>query len=175
MKLLYYALKYQGEYEKIKRAIQNNEVYQEVEYFGDYVTILDEHYPTLLRQLDNPPFVLFYKGDLNLLKDDLICVVGSRNVSNEAKLLVQELKNLEIMFISGLAKGVDSFVHLYCENSIGVIGCGIDRIYPLCNQDLYTKTKLIISEYPGMTLPLKHHFPMRNRIMVALCKKVSSC
>lgn len=171
MKLLYYAIKYQGEYDRIKKAIENNEYYEEIQYDESYVTILDKNYPQQLLHLEKPPFVLFYRGDLELLNSNLICVVGGRNYSSEAKENVNELcKYIKGVYISGLAKGIDGFVHEISDISIGVIGCGIDLIYPKENEHLYSKVKLIISEYPKGVLPFKHHFPMRNRIMVALSK-----
>lgn len=172
MQLLYYALKYQGDYDKIKKALQKNEYYEKIDYNGLYVTIHDANYPTKLKALENPPYVLFYKGNLSLLNEEMICVVGSRNYSEEGKACVQCVTKHPCVFISGLAKGIDAFVHEYSACSVGVIGCGIDTIYPKENAWLYQKTQLIISEYPGHTKPLKHHFPMRNRIMVALASKI---
>lgn len=169
MKLLYYALKYNGEYNKIKKAIESNESYQQVDYKGEYITIEDENYPKKLKELPNPPFVLFYRGNLELLNSHLICVVGGREHSAEAKENVKELcKFVKLVYVSGLAKGIDCFVHEFASQSVGIIGCGINRIYPIENKFLYDKVDLLISEYPNDVLPLKHHFPMRNRIMVAL-------
>lgn len=172
MQLLYYAIKYKGEYTKIKQAIEKNEPYEKINYSKNYVTIEDKHYPFQLKQLENPPFVLFYKGDLSLLNQKLICVIGARECSEEGKKLVQRLCQYPFVFISGLAKGIDGCVHECAKKSIGVIGCGIDVVYPKENNLQYAKTDLIISEYPDNTLPLSHHFPMRNRIMIALCTAV---
>ena len=75
------------------------------------------------------------------------------------------------MIISGLAKGIDACAHENSTKTIGVLGCGIDYIYPRCNYDLIKKMErenLIISEYPGMSKPLGYHFPFRNRIIACL-------
>ncbi len=172
MRLLYYALRYNGDYNKINNAILNNEPYERVDYNGKYITIEDKNYPEILKQLANPPYVLFYHGNIDLLKRKIICVIGSRNASLEGKKLTQQITMHNCLFISGLAKGIDGYVHQYAKQSIGVIGCGINRIYPKENKLLYGKTDLIISEYPNDVKPYRHHFPMRNRIMVALCEKL---
>lgn len=172
MRLLYYALRYHGDYNKIQNAVLNNEPYEKVNYTGKFITIEDENYPELLKQLSNPPYVLFYHGNIDLLKRKMICVIGSRNASLEGKKLTQQIAMNDCVFISGLAKGIDGYVHQYANQTVGVIGCGIDVIYPKENKLLYDKTNLIISEYPNNIKPYRHHFPMRNRIMVALCEKL---
>ena len=79
------------------------------------------------------------------------------------------------MIISGLAKGIDACAHENALSTIGVLGCGIDYIYPFCNYELIRKTAkegLIISEYPGKVKPYAYHFPFRNRIIAALASKI---
>ncbi len=179
--ILSYAITYQGEYHAIAQAIQKNERWHEIEYNGDYVTILDEHYPKKLFELEKPPFILFYSGDLSLLEEDLLCVIGSRQPSCLAQTHIQELMthlNDRWTILSGLAKGVDGLAHeaalQHHRKTIGVIGCGLDIIYPKSNASLYQAIKnngCIVSEYPNGCQPLAHHFPWRNRLLAALCRK----
>ena len=179
--ILYYAIKYKGEYSSIKKAILNNEEWEEINYEGKYITILDEKYPKILFELDDPPYILFYEGNLDLLNYEKICIIGSRNCSTYAdKSCYDLISSLDknIVIVSGLAKGVDSLAHLNAielgYSCIGVIGCGCDIIYPKENKDLFEEIKkyhLLLSEYPNHTKPLAHHFPMRNRILAALSKK----
>lgn len=181
-RILYYALKYDGEYKKISEAILNDEEYKTVHYKGSYITIVDEQYPPCLFRLKYKPWILFYKGDLNLLNQRLVGVIGSRECSEYGKYCVYDLimnLNVEYGIISGLAKGIDSYSHLYSLNSnrktIAVIGCGIDYIYPKENKELYERIEkegLILSEYPYDTKPYAFHFPWRNRIIASLCESL---
>lgn len=179
--ILSYALKYQGEYDKMKKAIDRNEKWEKVIYDGNYLTILDEEYPKELFDLEDPPYILFYEGNLTLLHKPKVCVIGSRRcscyASNSTHDLIESLHE-EIVIVSGLAKGVDGLAHQKAielkRNTIGIIGCGCDQIYPKENRDLYEimkKDQLILSEYPNGSLPLAHHFPWRNRLLAALCEK----
>ena len=179
--ILYYALKYKGEYNSIKKAIIRNEEWYPVDYKGKYLTILDEQYPKILFELKDPPYILFYEGNLELLKYPKICIIGSRNCSKYANKscydLIRSLSK-DTVIVSGLAKGVDSLAHLNALNlgysCIGVIGCGCNIIYPKENSSLYDEIKrnhLLLSEYPNDTLPLAHHFPNRNRILACLSNK----
>lgn len=176
--LLAYSIKYKGEYAMIAKAIQMNEEYEDVEYDGNYLTILDNDYPKALLRLKNPPYVLYYEGNLNLLKKEGVAIVGSRIVSNYGasmtKLISNHLKH-KYVIISGAAKGVDGLAHQCAldKATIAVLGCGLDIAYPKCNAYLIDQIKkyhLLISEYPKNVAPLKHHFPMRNRIVVGLAK-----
>jgi DNA processing protein len=82
------------------------------------------------------------------------------------------------VIVSGLAKGIDALSHLESlrvNSTIAILGCGIDYVYPVENKTLYRSIEengLILSEYPSLSLPLKHHFPHRNRIVAALGKAV---
>lgn len=175
-RLISLVLKYHGDYNQIIRAIKEND---EVSEYPDQkcLTIFDDDYPEVLHELKYPPLVLFYKGNLNLLKEDKISVVGSRNASDYALKATRDLclHYQDKTIVSGLAKGIDAMAHQYAFKTIGVIGCGIDYIYPYCNKDLYKRLEkegLILSEYPGMTKPLAYHFPFRNRIIAALSETV---
>ncbi len=177
--LIAYSLKYDGESTLIAKAVAHQEPYQPVSGVFNAITILDDAYPEGLKNLTEPPFVLYYKGDLSLLKRDGVSVVGSRAIIPYAKTMTETLVGAlskQAVIISGLAKGIDACAHeagLLGLSTIAVLGCGIDRVYPDENKDLYKRISqkgLILSEYPGQVSPLKHHFPWRNRIVAALGK-----
>lgn len=173
-KLIALAIKYDGEYFKIKQAIEAKEDIEGVS-LDNCLTIFDENYPERLFDLNYPPFVLFYKGDINLInKQNIIGVVGSRIPCSYAVNACKDLvrNNTNKIIVSGLAKGIDGVAHETSDVSIGVLGCGIDYVYPKENLELFLKLNkqgLIISEYPFKVKPLSYHFPFRNRIIAALC------
>ena len=177
--LLAYSWTYEGETFRIRQALERNEPYQPVSGVLSAITILDDAYPDCLRILSDPPYVLYYKGDLSLLKREAVSVVGSRNMLSYAEGLTKHIVGLlaqRYVIVSGLAKGIDACAHsigLDLRSTIAVLGCGIDRIYPSENRNLYrliADKGLILSEYPGLAQPLKHRFPWRNRIVAALGK-----
>lgn len=178
--ILAYAMRYQGNWSKIAQAITNQESYNSISSVDSYITILDDDYPDCLKELRFPPWILFYEGDIHLLEDEKVSIVGSRDCSSYGmkctKEVVSHLSRKQTI-VSGLAKGIDACAHHYAisyrHHTIGVIGCGLNIVYPKQNQDLYqelSKNHLIISEYPRNTLPRKEHFPWRNRIIAALGK-----
>lgn len=176
-KLISLAIKYEGNYNLIKKAIINKEEADELST-NNCLTIFDDLYPLELFELSDPPFVLFYKGDISLLKGNKIGIVGSRAANDYAleatKRFVEKIKD-EKVIISGLAKGVDACAHKHALRTIGVLGCGIDYIYPKENRELYKSiisNGLLISEYPDCTIPRGQHFPFRNRIIAALSKEI---
>lgn len=175
-KLIAFAYKYEGDYFKIVKAITNQEEIEEVPS-DNCLTIFDNKYPIELRDLKYPPFVLFYKGNLELLKKEKIGVIGSR-IACEYSLKATELlieNNQDKVIVSGLAKGIDAKAHECSNHSIGVLGCGIDYVYPYENIELYKKLEkhgLILSEYPSLVKPLSYHFPFRNRIIAALSNTI---
>ena len=147
------------------------------------INIIDNRYPYLLKQIYNPPILLYYKGNCNF-DTNSIAVVGSRRTtkygSSTAKKMCYQLALRGINIISGMATGIDSFAHQGCIDANGfttaVLACGVDHPYPASNIKLYNdileNKGLIISEYPPGTLPLKHHFPLRNRIISGLSQGV---
>ncbi len=146
----------------------------------DALTILDDDYPQAFWRLKLPPLVLFYRGDPSLLKSDIVGVIGSRRPGsyalNATVDLCSRLKH-KYTIVSGLAAGIDAIAHTSAlsHKTIGIIGCGIDRVYPAANEALYDKMKkshLILSEYPGCVAPLAAHFPFRNRLIAALSSKL---
>lgn len=173
--LISYSFYYQGEYDKIIKAINQNADVPIVNV-NNAITIFDKEYPKQLLNLKYPPMVLYYKGNLDLLNQEAIAIVGSRNpceyALNATKALV--LANQDKVIVSGLAKGIDACAHTYASKTIGILGCGIDYIYPRCNYDLIKRMEkegLIISEYPSMSKPLGYHFPFRNRLIACLSSK----
>lgn len=172
-RILYYAIQYGGEWNKIANALKNHEDYKEIDYPYAYITIADTDYPNCFRKLRYPPWILFYQGNLALLEKRCIGIVGARKASNQALVntasIVQHLKT-NYCIVSGLAKGIDAAAHRNAMDTIAFIGCGIDRIYPKENVDLYQRIKkqgCILSEYPMGVAPLAHHFPWRNRLISA--------
>ncbi|NLK95645.1 MAG: DNA-protecting protein DprA [Clostridiales bacterium] len=143
----------------------------------------DEDYPTALKQINEPPYGLFYKGNISLLNNRIVAIVGSRYCSNYGievtKLLTNNLNSFNITIISGGAKGIDTVSHrtsLNCNgNTIVVLGCGIDIAYPYENFNLFKqieKEGLIISEFSPGTKPYGYNFPRRNRIISGLSELV---
>ena len=143
------------------------------------LTILDGAYPQRLKEIYLPPIVLFYRGNLSLVNQRAVAIVGSRDHSKYAKDCIREiiptLVKDDIVVISGLARGVDTLAHEETlkgnGNTIAVIGSGLDVVYPPENSKLYyviAKKGLILSEYPLQSRPLKFHFPYRNRIIAGL-------
>ncbi|MGB9839438.1 DNA-processing protein DprA [Thermovenabulum sp.] len=143
------------------------------------ITIDDKDYPQLLKEIYDPPLVIYVKGKKELLKKESIAIVGTRKPTEYGKKVAEELaaklakRNLNI--ISGLAKGIDSFAHkgaLKVEGStVAVLGTGIDIIYPPENNKLFQEIAekgAIITSFPVGTEPLPYNFPARNRIISGL-------
>ena len=140
----------------------------------------DRAYPDRLRSIADPPLVLYYQGSLpDLNVKPVIGVVGTRKASlyglNTARRLGRELGEGGGIVISGLAKGIDSIA---MEGALagdgvvlGVLGCGVDVVYPRSSKNLYEATRrqgCLLSEYPPGTPPVGWHFPRRNRIISGL-------
>ena len=144
------------------------------------VTIYDELYPIKLKQIEGAPYILYYKGSLNNIDDLSIAVVGSRKATAYGKWvtekLTSELSDLGVNIISGLAIGIDTIAHRtalkFKTKTAGIIGCGIDIIYPKSNETLYKeiaeKSGAIITEYPFGMEPMPNNFHDRNRIISGL-------
>lgn len=140
----------------------------------------DKEFPHKLNQCEDGPLLLFYKGNINLNPGKTVAIVGTRNASEYGKKLCEELimslKQQEITVISGLAYGVDIFVHELCLRynlpTIGVLGHGLDMIYPAIHKatsERMMNNGGILTEFlPGTSLD-RMNFPMRNRIIAGLC------
>ena len=180
-RILFYAIKYEGDYNKIKKAIKHKELFKVVKTQSDFIVIGDLNYPKKLLSLKKPPFILFYKGDINLLNKVCVGIVGSRKTTTYGlrytSLISKTLAN-KYVIVSGMAKGVDRQAHISAINAgktIAVLGSGINYIYPKSNTDVYNKlisNNLVISEYPGTVAPKPYFFPFRNRIIAALSKSI---
>lgn len=142
--------------------------------------IEDNAYPDQLKEIYNPPFLLYYKGQLPPEKSLNISIVGTRKATGralkEAYTLSFDLARSGVSIISGLAEGVDRAAHKGALAGKGytaaVFGCGIDRVYPTGNKKLAAsildKGGTLFSEYPPGTIPSRYNFPERNRIVSAL-------
>lgn len=144
------------------------------------IVIIDPNYPVLLKEIPDPPLVLYALGQPSLLSiNPTLSVIGTRNPSYEAKdkmnLIIRPLIKKGFTIISGMAKGVDSLAHTLTlaegGKTIAVLGGGFDHIYPKQNISLYKRIAengLVLSEYPPHVRPERYHFPERNRIISGL-------
>lgn len=144
------------------------------------ISIFDKEYPKMLKEIYQPPWLLFAKGDIGLLNmSPKLAVVGSRQATqygrNSIRLIFPELIKNGVVIVSGLAKGIDSLAHEQAikngGKTIAVIAGGIYHIYPKENMGLaeeIMKSQLIVSEYPPDTKPERWHFLARNRIISGL-------
>ena len=148
------------------------------------IDIQNKYYPRKLKNIYDPPKELYIIGNKEILNKPSVAIIGCRECSEYGKRVAQkfayELSKKEIVIVSGLAKGIDSFVHigvLYAKGkTIAVLGSGLDNIYPKENIELAKKIVeyggCIISEYPVGTKPEKKNFPQRNRIISGLSNGV---
>lgn len=157
------------EFERIKKA------------GGDILILDDGSFPDLLRQIDDPPITLYVRGDWQAcLEQPCVGVIGSRNCStygkNSAEMLSRELAARGITIVSGLARGIDTSAHRGAieakGRTIGVLGTGLDSIYPKENtrlaDEILDKGGALFTQFPLGTPPLKDNFPYRNRIISGL-------
>ncbi|MDR2091135.1 MAG: DNA-processing protein DprA [Clostridiales bacterium] len=150
---------------------------------ASFITFLDGEYPDSLREIHDFPIILFYKGDINLLKGDLFSIVGTRNLSSYGRRVTREfsdeLSRAGFILVSGMARGADTVVHKTAlENgkpTVAVWGTGIDVVYPSENRALaeeIAEKGLIVTEYRPKIPPMNYHFPHRNRIISGLSHSV---
>ncbi len=143
------------------------------------ITSYDNEYPSILRYINDNPRVLYLKGQLLPEDETSVAIVGARKSTSYGKWVAEkissELAELGITLVSGMAKGIDTQVHISALNNrtrtIAVLGCGVDVVYPSSNRELYNKIQdngCIISEFPLGTQPLPYNFPQRNRIISGL-------
>lgn len=149
------------------------------------INFSSDKYPKQLREIYNPPKRIYAIGNIEILNKVGIAIVGSRKATEYGKKvafrLSKDLSERDIVIISGLAKGIDSYAHIGSLNvqngkTIAVLGSGIKVIYPKENIELarqiLRKGGCIISEYPPDDTPNKSNFPERNRIISGLSKGV---
>ncbi len=148
------------------------------------VTMLDPDYPPLLREIDDPPAVLYMKGKGEIDASRTLAIVGTRRASGYGRAvahkLASELARLGLIVVSGLALGIDAVAHRGALDgggtTVAVLGSGLGHLYPPENRKLAQKivaeNGLILSEFPIATSPAKWTFPQRNRIISGLSRGV---
>lgn len=141
------------------------------------IKITDSKYPQRLKNIKNPPKILYALGDINLLNKESIAIVGTRNSTAYGKGVAQkfakEISEQGICVVSGLAEGIDTFAHVGAKGEIGktiaVMGNGLNRVYPSQNKklflDILNEGGCIISEYEPDEEERPENFPARNRII----------
>lgn len=149
-----------------------------------FITIFDDNYPKLLKEIFSPPVILYYKGDIDILDENTLAVVGSRKFTtygkNATEKIVSGLAEAEYVIVSGMALGIDTFAHettLKADGkTVAVLGCGLDSPYPATNTNLFKKIiesgGVVISEYMPGKPPLRQHFPARNRIISGVSRGI---
>jgi len=142
------------------------------------ITFSDPDYPTLLRHIHDPPPVLYMYG--RLYHESLnIAIVGSRNATSYGRTITErlsgDLTQRGFTVVSGMARGIDSAAHRGAlavgGQTIAVLGCGLGTIYPAENKKLFhriAENGAVITEFPFLTAPDAHNFPVRNRIISGL-------
>jgi len=163
--------------EVVKNPLRKAERREQVEALrASSVTIVDPEYSPLLKEIVDPPFALFYRGDLSLLQKPLVAMVGSRRASaygtNAAAHLARQLVSAGVAIVSGLARGIDAASHQATLDArgatIAILGTGIDIIYPRSHTRLtreIAERGLLLTEFPAGTPPLAANFPIRNRVI----------
>ena len=140
------------------------------------VTLADSGYPQALLNIPDPPLLLYVKGQLGLLNQAALAIVGSRSATpqgiHNAEAFAKSLSDAGLCIISGLAHGIDAAAHRGAlrgqGSSIAVVGTGLDKVYPAANRDLahaLAQHGALISEFPLGTPPLAANFPRRNRLI----------
>lgn len=159
-------------------------IYIMKEDINDRIQIIrmgEPKYPELLEEIRRPPKQLYYMGNLNMLNNICVAVVGSRTTTlygrNVATQIGRRLAERGVTVVSGMALGIDSCAHKGTlaagGNTAAVFGCGPDKCYPPENHELkeqLLKKGLVLSEYPPGTPPERYNFPERNRIISGLCQ-----
>lgn len=145
------------------------------------VSLIDDEYPAALKEIHDPPIILYVRGSLQPSDDAAgLAVVGSRHATAyglyHARKFAREMSENGFTIISGLARGIDQAAHegaleFPSGRTVAVLGCGADQIYPPESRKLYSlivERGAVISEYALGAQPLSHHFPRRNRIISGL-------
>lgn len=146
------------------------------------ITINDALYPYYLKNIHDPPIILYVKGNM-INEEKSVAVVGSRRATSYglrmAETISYELAKLGITVVSGMARGIDTYAHNGAlragGRTIAVLGCGLDIVYPSENKalmDKITETGAVVSEYPPGTQPIPGNFPARNRIISGISQGV---
>lgn len=168
---------------KIRVAIRSGELRRIYNLVKQYpvVTLADDAYPDLLREIAQLPLCLFFQGDFALVNQPCVAIVGARELTPYGQQVLAtwlpHLVGAKLVTVSGLARGTDEAVHrgtmAHAGQTIAVIGTGVDVAYPKRRDNLQTQISqqgLILSEYLPWEPPAKHHFPERNRIIAGLAQ-----
>jgi DNA processing protein len=161
-------------FERAEKELQFIEKYKIQTFF-----VTDKTYPTRLKNCVDAPLLLYYKGHADLNSSKVISVVGTRNATEYGKeicrQLIADLVIQKPLIVSGLAYGIDSTTHKECIKhsvpTVGVLGHGLDRIYPSVHRSLAQKMLEgggLLTEFPSTTNPDRENFPKRNRIIAGL-------
>lgn len=144
------------------------------------LSLYDHEYPQLLKEIFEPPLLLYCLGNVDVLRRPALALVGSRRCSVYGKQISQklarELAALGLVIVSGLARGIDSQGHIGAleagGSTVAVLGNGVDVVYPRENRRLYERIResgCVVSEFPCGSFPGPQNFPIRNRIISGLC------
>jgi DNA processing protein len=184
-------LKIPGIGEQTVNAIINHNVFDraesEVKFIEKYkispLFYLDKEYPSRLKQCHDSPLMLYYKGVAQLNAPKIVALVGTRKATEYGRdicrKIVEGLVENNVLIVSGLAYGIDTWSHKAALDNnletVGVLGHGLDRIYPFSNRALAEKMTDkggLLCEYMSNTKPDRENFPMRNRIIAGMCDAV---
>lgn len=185
--IIFFSLLYNGDWTKVYNAIIDKEE-PEWEKYAEFpnelknncITILDyDIYPVSLLRIYHPPFVLFYKGDIDILKKEKrVAIIGTRRPTDyglsATKMIADSLMD-KYVIVSGMALGIDGEAQrqgmINGAKTISVLGTGINEVYPIDNKDIYDEAiinHLVLSEYPFDVHYKPENFPIRNRIIAGL-------
>ena len=181
--ILYYAHKYFGDWERIYDAIEEQEDIDfeaiekiKKEWEGQYVTVYSPDYPSALRKIEKPPFVLFYKGNLDLLKSKnyiwIFAAMYDQETNRIVKQNVNEAKDLDMSLVSGYSS---EFERSFLKNNppkdmIIVKDSGIDSTINMSRLEeaVFTKDNIVVSEFPGKVIPSYYTWTTSNKIKIGL-------
>lgn len=168
---------------QIKKDIERHIKYMEKNNI-EIISIEETEYPQLLKQIPNPPINIYLKGNVKILNEANIAIIGCREATeygkNIAKKISNQLAQSGMNIVSGLARGIDSEAHKGTikakGKTIAVVANGLDTIYPKENiklaEEILKNNGAIISEYPLGVKAQKEYFPMRNRIISGICNGI---
>lgn len=172
---------------RIKQVLSSREFALELEQIAknniEVIFINDSRYPVLLKEIYDPPMVLYVKGDVSTFQTKMFAIIGCRKASGyglkQADQIAQALAKINICIVSGMARGIDTAAHkgaLFVKGkTLAVLGSGLNNIYPLENKFLFdqiTKNGAVVSEFALNAEPLPGNFPRRNRIISGLCRAI---